>query len=487
MSETRWPELDPRSLALGRVVLGLFVLIEVLQMAPFMGAFFSDHGVLPREVLLRSPFAEEWICLHMGTGGVETPAVLGLLLAAMAIGLMVGWRTPWMTLGCWVLLNSMQARNPFLFDRGDLELSLMLFWGFFLPLGGRWSWDARHGRDPGWRAPGGLAGGALVTQFALIYLLAAYHKNGEFWLGRGDGLEHSLISPLFATPLSLWLAQSAAPWLKTLNFAVVAGEVFVALLLLCPWSVALTRGLAVLLLLLFHGAVGWLFQLGLFPWLGALLPLMLLPREFWDGWARPLSRALDRRLGQSEMASPPPSKPWRRLRDATLVLGLLLALASNLNAIRPGWIPQFVLNLARALRLAQHWELFSPIPPYYGSFVLEGKSAEGESVTLFAGPPTREEPSLAPFPNHRFRMLMLASLYPDFALIRPGLVRVLARRAGNTEPGFYGFRIRVPDENGKLRPAVTWALWPTGMASPESSPGRQDSPSPPALPSPEVP
>ena len=469
--ETRWSELDPRSLAVGRILLGLFVLLSLLSSAFEMEAFFTDRGVLPREVLLRSAFANEWLCLHLGTGGLAAPAVLTVLLCVCAVGLMVGWHTRPMVLGCWVLFNSMLVRNPFIGDRGDLELSLMLFWGFFLPLGSRWSWDASRGRGPGPVSPRGMAAAALVAQFGMIYLFAAYHKNGAFWLGRGDGLEHSLISPLFATPLSLWLARAAGPWLTSLNFAVVAGEVFVGMLLLCPWSVPLTRGIAVALLLGFHLAVGVLFQLGLFPWLGGLLALLLLPREFWEGGGRSLGQALDRRLTGAEVEGDSLTGGRLWAREAWLCLCLLLALSSNLYTVWPRSFPSLLQGASQALRLAQHWELFSPIPPYYGSFILEGKGADGKVVTMFAGPPTREDPKLAPFPSHRWRMLMAASMYPDFALIRPGLVRLLAQRSGmqGIEPTFYGFRIRLPDDRGELQAPITWALWPGGMPSPENA------------------
>lgn len=470
---TRWAELDLRSLALARVALGLFVFLTVVQMVGDMGAFFTDAGVLPREVLVRSAFANLWLCFHMGAGGLATPVVLNLILAAFAVGVMLGWRTPWMVLGCWVLLNSLQARNPFICDRGDLELVLILFWGLFLPLGARWSLDARAGRRP-FGSPRGVAAAALVLQFALIYLFAAYLKNGPFWLGRGDGLWHSLISPLFATPLSFWLSQASQGWLKAGTYAVIAGEYFVAFLLLSPTAVPLARGLAVGLLLVFHGLVGLLFQLGLFPWLGALLPLALLPREFWESrWGQRGEAALDRRFGE-QVGQESTSQPLLRLRATFLLFCVGLAVLSNLLTapFARGWtLPRPLLGAADALRLTQHWDLFSPIPPYCGWFELKGTDAGGVEHVLFAGPRGGKElrdrqPAVEAFPSHRWRMLMIASLYADFSLVRPGIARVLAARAGQPDlAGLdFSFKVLLPDSKGVLAEPVEWKLWLRGPA-----------------------
>lgn len=465
-SETRWAELDLRSLALFRVLLGLFVLATLAQSAPHWGEFFTDSGVLPRETLISSEYSDTWLSFHLGTGYLYTQVGLNLTLAALAVGLIVGWRTPWMVLGCWVLLGSLTARNPFIFDRGNLQLALCLFWGFFLPLGAKWSLDARAGRRCFGQSQG-IAAAALVIQFAQIYLFTAYLKNGPFWLNRGDGLEHSLISPLFATPLSLWLSEAAVPWLSFLNYTVIAGELLVALLLLCPWSVPITRGFAIVLLLGFHLSVACLFTLGLFPWLGAALPLVFLPREFWEGAGKRWSDFCDRHFGPIVAVTPPlPSKRLTVAWRLGLASCISLTVLSNFSFTTgyPQWARTgFVRELSGALRLSQHWELFSPIPPYYGHFTLTVTPPEGEPITVFEGPPTREQPKLADFPSHGWKMLMIASLFPSFEVVRPGIVKSLAQRSGITSlEGYsvsYKFQARLADSEGKLKAPEDWKLW----------------------------
>lgn len=481
---TRWAELDERSLALFRMALGLFILGTVASFAGSLTDFFTDVGVLPREALVSSPFARIWPSLHMGTGSLHTQVLLQALLAAFGVGLILGWRTPWMLVGCWVLLNSLQARNPFVFDRGDLELELMLFWAFWLPLGARWSLDSRAGRQPLGRATG-IAAAALVAQFGMIYLFTAVLKEGPFWLARGDGLYHSLISPLFGTSRSFALATLNPEILHGLTYGVVAGEYFLGFLLLCPWGVPLVRGTAVALLMVFHFGVAILFQLGMFPWIGMLLPLGLIPKEFWQGGGSKLAVAFDRRLGgllsvkrqdetrfQETHAQEPKARirkilTWDNLRSAWIGLCLGLALLSNLVSTSVSLrqsVPQSIAFLAGSLRLSQHWDLFAPIPPYNGQFLLTVTRVGAVKTTVFEGPPNPGRPALQSFPNHRWRMLMIASLYPEFSVIREGTARRLAARLGYPNLGEldaidYGFVVQLVDASGSTLRPERWSLF----------------------------
>ncbi|MCA9779815.1 MAG: HTTM domain-containing protein, partial [Candidatus Eremiobacteraeota bacterium] len=382
---TRWTELDPRSLAVFRIVLGCLVALDTLWRVPFLNDFMTDEGVYSRLDMTSSAYADYWICLHLGSGNLLGQSMLTLLILSLAAGLIAGYRTTWMTLGCWIMMNSVQARNPFIGDRGDLQLSLLLFWALFLPLGEVWSLDAKAKRASfGYRRGAPVVG--LILQFASIYLFAALTKTGDFWLARGDGLKFSLLSPLFATDVAaLWL-KLGDPMLKALNYSVIVGELFLGLLLLCPLFVPLCRSLAVGALVVFHLVVLVTFKLGLFPIIGALTPLALLPTEFWT------------RFFKKEKPDDPPTTPL----PLNLVLGLFigLALLSSVANSRPAISrPQALTRLTEILRLEQHWELFSPLPPINGHFRLISLDSNQERI-LFEGPP---------FPGHRWKMLMLAT------------------------------------------------------------------------------
>ena len=60
-------------------------------------------------------------------------ALLFLVAAAGAGALLLSYRTRLATLLSWVLLVSVQNRNPLLGQGGDDLLRMLLFWGLFLP------------------------------------------------------------------------------------------------------------------------------------------------------------------------------------------------------------------------------------------------------------------------------------------------------------------------------------------------------------------
>lgn len=448
MSQEKWARFDLRSLALFRIALGLVLIIDVGTRLGHLSEFYTDQGVLPRLLFSRSEFAHQWLCFHLGVGHWVGIFLLLMLQAGLGLGLFLGWRTRLMTVGSWFLFNSLLVRNPMVNDRGDLELSLLLFWSFFLPLGARWSLDARAGRGA-FGNEEGLPVAAYLLQLAQIYIFAAFLKYGDFWLVRGDGFYHSLQSPLFAGTLAGYLARVPEVVLKAMNYAVVAGELFAGLLLLTPFQPRLLRAVAFWLLLSFHLGVFLLFKLGLFPLIGLIALLPLLSDDWWS--RRPLS-ALERFLDNATGSRPGVSGPLPRALKPILVGCMGLALLSNLAARPEGPAfqrPGFLVGLSQALRLEQHWDLFSPIPPYNGHFQILSMP-EGEILLEI---PSNEHS----FPSHRVKMMMIASLYQRFALIRPGLARILAPpESGHI---LYRFQVRLVDRDGLHRDPENWVLW----------------------------
>lgn len=446
------------------MAIGFLVLLDTLLRTRDLTAFYTDSGLIPRVDLVEWAWSDPWLCLHLGGSGWLSAAVLFALTGFFAVQLMRGWRTRWMTFGCWLMLSSLYQRNPLVNDRGDLELILILFWSLFLPLGARWSVDARKGtpEDP---AVLSVASVALLVQFAQIYLFAALLKNGLPWL-RGDALLLSLRSALFSTPQGVWLTQ----WpdaVNTLTHPAIALELLIPCLLLCPVANGPLRTIGVAMLVVFHGLIGLFLQLGLFPLIGALLPLGCLPAWFWDkvgsGW-------LDRRFPAEKI----PGRAGRLPGPVSLFVGLCLAytIACNLYLLpepTPRKIPGWLRPIGRALRLEQHWDLFAPLPPLDGWFVLRAE-VEGESTPidlLRDQPASLERPSdpSRVFPDHRWRMLMIALLFPSGEHFRGNYALYQARRYETRHPNSRVgrleliFVVQLVDDDGMQLPPRVWALW----------------------------
>ncbi|MCA9795552.1 MAG: HTTM domain-containing protein, partial [Candidatus Eremiobacteraeota bacterium] len=290
---------------------------------------------------------------------------------------------------------------------GDLELILVLFWSFFLPLDGRWSQSPAPSSQP--HLVRNVATVAYSLQLAQVYFFAGLLKHGQAWSENGQGLWLSLRSALFATGLGE--ALSAYPEvLHPLNYVMVFGEIMVGFLLLTPLYSEEIRNLAIGAVVIFHGFIALLFHLGIFPLIAIIAVLGLLPQTFWS---MRLGRALANRL-ESRFRSPP-EQPLRELgwcERAFLVVCILYTLVCNLLMFpdtSPARIPQPIKGFGRLFRLEQHWDLFGPLPPYDGWFVLE---AAPQGIDLLRDRPVTYDRQHNLFPDHRWRMFSITLLFP---------------------------------------------------------------------------
>ena len=137
--------IDFRSLAVFRIAVAILILIDLFQRSRFLQALYTDLGVLPRQLVGPRP-PQFSIYLIDGSYGFQ---LLAFGLAGIfALMLLVGYRTRVSTIGSWLMLVSLHARQFLLHDGGDLILSMMLFWAIFLPLGACLAIDGRRDAAP---------------------------------------------------------------------------------------------------------------------------------------------------------------------------------------------------------------------------------------------------------------------------------------------------------------------------------------------------
>src|SRR5438445_8364632 len=116
--------LDVRSLALFRVALAAFILLDWIDRLPDLRVLYSDQGIVPRTAVT----GVHPISVHMLSGSVWFQAVLFALAMLFALALLAGWRTPFVTLVNFFFLVSVHARNPGLMQGGDYLLRIITFW-----------------------------------------------------------------------------------------------------------------------------------------------------------------------------------------------------------------------------------------------------------------------------------------------------------------------------------------------------------------------
>ena len=376
--------VDPRALAALRISLGAILLVDLGLRARDLATFYSDAGVFPRSALRRLYPTLSSVSIHATSGEVWVQAALFMVAAGFATALLVGYRTRLATVASFVLLVSLQMRNPFLLNAGDVLFRRLLFWSILLPLGSHWAIDAgRNGRRDGRIAS--LATAGLLLQVVLVYFTNVRFKlRTDSWL-RGDAMRYVFNLDQFTAGLApviggypVLLEVLAWGW-----FALIATSALLVVLT--------GRARAVFASLFFAGHVGMLLtmDLGIFPLvsLAGLLPFF--PPAVWDrveAVSRPVAptvnrgrMALDRWLPGTDRRtiSLPHSRRTDVLRSvvlATLITAMLLQNAVAVGLVdQPAVVPDAVSD--------RSWNMFGNPPQSEGWYVAHGTFESGRQVS----------------------------------------------------------------------------------------------------------
>ena len=400
---------DARSLAIFRIALGVLILVDLAIRAPVLLRLYAAAGLFPRRFVDNAN--EGWSSLYFpyqvfdSSAAVITTAVVS---GIFAVGLILGLRTRASTAGSWFLMASLHLRNPLATTYEGQILIVLLFFGIFVPLGARWSLDARAGR--GARPPADLVatGGtaAIFLQFAAIYFFTALHKSGPAWHDEGTAIFYTLSQNFMARPLAArFLSQPDL--MKLLTHTVYTWELLVGAAFLSPFWNAQLRVLAIASVWIFHTGLALCLSLAHFPFFLMGGSLVFLPTWFWERIDRVWAA-----LGKPTAAARPPAAPGiarrvpSRIACATRIWenaipGVLIAyvLLQNFSGLPGGpALPERVTWLGATLRLNQSWKMYAPAPNTIDHYYLmPGTLADGRQIDLLRdGQPLRLEPPASP-------------------------------------------------------------------------------------------
>jgi hypothetical protein len=410
--------LDYRSIALLRIGLGILVLCHLYVSALDLRGLYSDEGTMSRSMLLANYGSV--FSLHMAGGTYGFLVAIFIIQAILALMMIVGYRTRIVTVASYVLLVSLQARNPILVFGPDITLRVCFFWAMFMPLNSRFSLDAAMGRvsPPKTATYLAIPGIAYLVQFALIYIFSGLLKSGPTWTVDYTAVSLALSLEVWNRPLGVWMNQfdTLNSWLTRLT---PPFEVYGPLLLVLPvWSGA-GRIIALLLFTGLQLGFNLTMQMGLFGPVMIGVSVALLPAGFWIRVAEPIGRLLQRwfasliatlrslvspfldhldrrRAAEIHLREQAPS--WPRLslmaktsRDALLILLVVYVVFWNLGGV-PGSsyrVPAQYAWVGPALGIDQLFDFFTPDPHSDdGWFVIVGTLRNGQRVNAFTGEST---------------------------------------------------------------------------------------------------
>jgi predicted DCC family thiol-disulfide oxidoreductase YuxK len=274
--------MDGRTLALGRIVLALVLIGDVLRRLPWLRDFYSNAGLIPNHtVLWRPPFPRIFSFLFMASLPEESLLWFGIAFVCFFL-LLIGYRTRLFHVLSFVMTTSLHNRILFAENWGGVAIGALMVWTMFLPLGRRFSVDAllaslraRPGETPEDLAAAGapppderpaqsLAVLGLLIQTAVIYWFNFVHKSGATWHD-GSAVYYVLHQERIITAFGLWFREHAPFGVtKLLTHGTLIIEASAPFLILTPVFWRWTRFLAALLLTGMHVSIATLVNLGIF-------------------------------------------------------------------------------------------------------------------------------------------------------------------------------------------------------------------------------
>jgi len=408
-------QVDSRPLSLFRICFATLLLKNALYFISLAHLFYSDEGIVPRAQFWNDPaqvglgqfsilnyVAASWLAI-----------LVFVVWAAVAMALLVGYRTRTMAVLNYLFWLSMMHRNPFILHAPDHVMMLLSFWMIFLPLNHYYSIDGwlayrrrpipAHGDNwPMVHATYAFPLRVIQIQVALIYSLTSYYKwQGLFWR-TGDGLYYTLQQTSFLLPTGIWLGVHAPVWLlRLLTWSTLLIEVGFAPLVFAPVLQPWARAIGLLLAALLHLGIAVTMAIPDFSivmWISYLLFF----EPAWVEW-------LEHRVRQSLKLSPAPMmKPEMNIRRQekrrlplvianamlTILLALLLTvtIGGGFGVIKGGWSqsaapqPTFVQAIDRQLHLVSPWSMFAyRTLPRIGWLMIDGQFENGTKQLLYTG------------------------------------------------------------------------------------------------------
>jgi Vitamin K-dependent gamma-carboxylase len=291
--EQFWFEPEATStLAVVRIAFGVLVFAWTLSLAPDLGAFFGQGGVLAAQ----PGGSGVWGVLGLFHTDFAVEVVFVVMLLAAA-SLTVGYQTRLASALVFVGILSLERRDPYVFNTGDGLLRLIAFYLMLAPAGEALSLDRlRLHRENFWafprRSPWTLR--LMQVQLSVLYLSGLWVKlQGTTW-NNGTAVSYAMrISDLNRFPLPGTLTHSLL-LSNLLTFGTLAVEASVPVLV---WN----RRLRLPVLLVgasLHLGIEYSIRVGFFSLAMLTLYLAFLDPDWTARRLRALRRPVERRSAE---------------------------------------------------------------------------------------------------------------------------------------------------------------------------------------------
>jgi predicted DCC family thiol-disulfide oxidoreductase YuxK len=333
--------------ALTRVMLGAWAIYYYVLHLPAREILWGPRGIWPHDRFLESqPFLSIW---QLSASPVFSDAVY-LVGIVVALAFALGYRSRLAAALHWLMIWSLQERNPLITDGGDNIMRLVLLFLVLVNTGAHFSLDARRVRRP---LPPALRQSLaiihnvgvllILAQLSMLYMSTGLYKAmGELWQN-GTALYYILRVDEFSWPgVAEFVYRN--PYLVVFGtYGTVLFEVVFLPALFNRW----TRYAMILIGAGFHTGIALLMGLVTFAWsMLSVYPLLVTDAEYrnLDAWVRRRFGIIVFYDGSCALCSR--SARWLRAFD-------LLSLVQFVSFREPGVIDLFGLDPDSAERRMQ--------------------------------------------------------------------------------------------------------------------------------------
>lgn len=279
--------LDDRSLAFYRVLMGIVVMVDVLYRISDLENFYTDIGLIPRNLFLNEMTLPWSTSFHLANGSVGFQAVLFAIHFIFGLMLFLGHKTTLAIIGSFLMTISVHNRIWLINNGGDDILRSILFISIFLPLNRCFSFDSalKTNRNPKVQNHFSTWTLTFTLQVFCIYFISYVLKDSPIWTKDYTALFYASRLDIFANSFGVWL-RGFPVLQKVITFLTIYLEFLGPILLIVPfifgrfwWQVRL---LIVLLFVGLHVGILSTMKIGVFPYLCIGMWMIFIPGPFWD-------------------------------------------------------------------------------------------------------------------------------------------------------------------------------------------------------------
>lgn len=422
-----------------RIGVAAVIMLDLLIRSTDLEAFYSDTGVVPLEMLFHYGWNEYFISVHTMSGLWQVQLVLFLFAFFCALMLLIGYRTQLFTFLSWFLLLSLHNRNGFILQGGDDLLRMVLFWCLFIPWGTRYSYDsiASPYVPKIMVMPASVALFAYLLQVSYLYTGSALLKGPE-WSSEFTALYYTYSLDQIAYQITKYLYYHPG-LLKELTRIAFYFELLIPVLFFLPFAHSFFRLAAVILIVLFHAFNSITLFIGLFPLIGIVTAIGILPTFVmdrvdvgvmkWRSLFIIFVSAIARRV-QHFVVWKPAFEVSNRLKNVQVAILIFLTVFvfdwnfSNLSFIHSK-LSDHLRFIGYSLRLDQSWGMFAPgVFKDDGWYVLKAKPSNDKLPEFNLLHPEEEltlaKPTsvVAMYKNDRWRKYLENYIFSDHEFLR---------------------------------------------------------------------